>query len=124
MRRGDDLPHFSVTTTDGCRAGYEDWWQQKNVLLVTVPADGSAGSYASNLLQKRDLLTAHDTACIVTADPIGGLPPVSVVIADRWGEVQFSVTGQPVSALPAVAELLEWLEHVQHQCPECQGEAR
>jgi hypothetical protein len=122
MRRGDSLPHFSVTTVDGRHVEYADLWQQKNVVLVTVPADGSAAAYASDLLGKQEVLAAHDAACIVTADPLPGLPPASVVLADRWGEIQFLATGQ--HALPSVAELVEWLEHVQHQCPECQGETR
>jgi peroxiredoxin len=124
MRRGDSLPHFSVTTVDGRRVEYVDFWQRQNVVLVTVPADGSAAQYASDLLRDRERLTAHNTACVVTADPLDGLPPASVVIADQWGEIQFIATGQPAGALPTVAELVEWLEHVQHQCPECQGETR
>jgi peroxiredoxin len=124
MRRGDSLPHFSVTTVDGRRVEYADLWQRKNVVLVTVPAEGSAAGYASHLLRDRERLSAHNTACVVTADPLDGLPPASVVIADQWGEIQFIATGQPAEALPTVAELVEWLEHVQHQCPECQGETR
>ncbi len=124
MRRGDQLPQFSVTTVDGCRLHYADLWQHKNLVLVTVSTDGSAAPYASDLLREQQSVAEHDTAWIVTADPIDGLPPASVVIADRWGEIQFIVTGQPARALPSVAEVVEWLEHVRHQCPECQGEAR
>jgi hypothetical protein len=124
MRRGDPLPHFSVTTVDGNRVEYADLWQRKNVVLLTVPADGSAAAYASELLSDEALLATHDTACIVTGDSLQGLPPASVVIADRWGEIQFIVTGQSVRALPSIGELVDWLEHVQHQCPECQGETR
>ena len=124
MERGEQLPHFTVTTFDGRRVEYADLWQQKNVVLVAVPADGSADAYASDLLCKHNLLAAHDAAAVVTADPVEGLPPGSVLVADRWGEIQFIVSGQPVGALPSVPELVEWLEHVQHQCPECQGETR
>ena len=124
MRRGEQLPHFSVTTRDGNRVDYADLWQRKNVLLVTVPPDGSADAYVSELRRNPHLIAADDIACVVTADRVAGLPAISVLIADRWGEVQFVAAGQAVRALPAPAEVLEWLEHVQHQCPECQGEAR
>ena len=124
MRRGDQLPHFSITTIDGDRVDYADLWQHKNLLLVTVPQDGSDTAYVSELRRNRDLLAAHDTVSVVTAKSVAGLPPFSVLIADRWGEIQFIAAGQPVRALPTPAEVLEWIEHVQHQCPECQGEAR
>jgi hypothetical protein len=113
-----------VITVEGNRVQYADLWQRKNIVLLTVPADGSAAAYASELLSDEPLLATHDTACIVTADSLQGLPPASVVIADRWGEIQFIVTGQSVRALPSIGELVDWLEHVQHQCPECQGETR
>lgn len=124
MRPGDQLPHFSITTIDGDRVNYVDLWQQKNLLLVTVPRDGSDAAYVSELGRNRDLLAAHDTVPVVTAESVAGLPPFSVLIADRWGEIQFIATGQPVRALPTPADVLAWIEHVQHQCPECQGEAR
>jgi hypothetical protein len=46
------------------------------------------------------------------------------VVADRWGEIVFAEEKSDVADLPGPQELVDWLNYVMNQCPECEGEAR
>jgi hypothetical protein len=118
------LPHFTVTDDAGERVDYSAFWQRKNLLLVVLPGSPDAEGYIPGLRSRMAELTAYETACVITHQPIEGVRPPAVVIADRWGEVHYAASPDSVAALPTVAELIEWLRYVQMQCPECQGEAR
>lgn len=125
MKTGDRIPHFEVTALGGARVRYADLWQLKNIVLVALlPDDAASAEYASAIEDHRAELTQHDTACVVTFEPMPGIERPSVVIADRWGEVQFASEAARAGDLAPVDELLEWLHWVHHQCPECQGEAK
>jgi hypothetical protein len=119
-----DLPHFTVTTDEGASVAYDDLWQRKNLVLIVVEPSAEARDYIERLRSRLGELTAYDTACVVTADRVEGFGRPAAVIADRWGEVYFSVAPGSVSQLPSPDELIGWLRYVQMQCPECQGEAR
>ena len=70
------------------------------------------------------LRSSAQTEVIVTRDSVPGLAPYAVLVADRWGEIVTAQrTGTP-SELPGVERILAWVEFVQYQCPECQGETR
>jgi hypothetical protein len=62
--------------------------------------------------------------CVITEGQVPGISAPAVVIADRWGEVVFAVEKADVADLPAPQELMEWVNYVLNQCPECEGEAR
>jgi len=126
LERGDRVPHFEVATLDGRRARYTDVWQRKNLLLVSVSEVESSESsgYLAQLSAGMPALTAHDTAFVVTRDPVDGAPRPGVVIADRWGEIHFVARAPAAGELPDADELIGWLRYVQQQCPECEGEAR
>ncbi|MGH9374390.1 MAG: hypothetical protein ACRD15_22970, partial [Vicinamibacterales bacterium] len=124
--RGDAVPHFEATALDGTSIRYRDVWQRKNLLLVALPAGQAAAfeSYVSLLESRRADLSAHEAVCVITRDPIPGVPPPAVVVADRWGEAALVASGQIAADLPAADELVEWLHSVQIRCPECEGESR
>lgn len=124
LRRGNQVPRFTVTTTQGARVSYADLWQHENLLLIALPAGTDAAAYAG---QVRDLLAdlpADDTAYIVTHDSVPALGAPAALVADRWGEIQFVTEAASVAHLPTPQDLVEWVQHVQHACPECEGEAR
>jgi hypothetical protein len=122
----EQLPHFQVTTIDGRVIAYDTIWQRRNLVLLLLPAPSgdTAGAYVSLLAERRAEIDALAAECVITADTVPGVRAPAVVIADRWGEVQFAEAAATVAGLPAVDELLDWLAYVQHRCPECEGEAR
>jgi hypothetical protein len=84
-------------------------------VLVTLP---------SQLISHMPEFSQHDTACVITRDHVPEIPSPGVVVADRWGEIVHIAAGADVDGLPLPRELLEWTGYVQHQCPECEGEAK
>lgn len=124
LKKGDQVPHFEVTDVDGGLIRYADVWQHKHLLLVVLSDSPGTDGYIKAVKEQTAKVSAHDVICVVTRDSIAGIDPGGVVMADRWGEVQYVVSGAMLAQLPPAGELLEWLEYVQHQCPECQGEAR
>ena len=125
IQPGDQIPFFEVRTTDGLRVAYRDLWQRSNVALVLIPSrEGAFEAYVSSLTRRMVELTAHDTAVVITSDPIDGVPSPAVIIGDRWGEIHHVVEGVDAAQMPTPDALIEWLRYVQSQCPECQGETR
>ncbi len=126
LQRGDRVPRFEVTTLDGTVVAYADLWQNRNLLLISLPPDlpEAVGAYARQLDADMPELSANDTRVVITTDAITGLNRPGALVADRWGEVYFTAGPSEVAGLPDADELIEWLRYVQHECPECQGEAR
>ena len=122
LQRGDHVPHVSATSVAGDTIHYADIWQQRNLVLVVLDADGAAEPYAAELLAKRAAFAARDTELIVTRDPIPGLVPHGVVVADRWGEITHVTAAAAASQLPGVEEILDWVDFTRMRCPECEGE--
>jgi hypothetical protein len=122
----DLMPMFTATNfADGTPVDYQDIWQRKNLVLATVPeGDPTMAAYAASLSMLAAALAAQDTVLIVTTTPIAGIPSPGVVVADRWGEVYYVKSASRASDLPEPAALMEWVQHVRNECPECQGEAR
>ena len=125
LQARDLISHFNVTTLSGERFAYSEIWQRKNLVLVSLPLSDPAASakYVSQLTSQISELTRDDNAFVITRDKVPGLPSPGVVVADRWGEIQYVARAAGVGDLPSPQELIEWLQYVQSQCPECQGEA-
>ena len=126
LERGDVVPHFEVTTANGERVRYATLWQHKNLVLISLAASTSEAveNYLSELTAGIPRFSAHNAACVITRVQVPGVPCPGVLIADRWGEVFHVRAASDVGDLPPVDELIEWLEYVEMQCPECQGEAK
>lgn len=116
------VPHFEVTDVGGIRVRYRDIWQRANLLLVCLAgADAAVASrYRDALAAANAELARHETRVVVTGESVPGLPTPSIVIADRWGEIQYTA---PLDDPPPLDELVEWLRFVQMRCPECEGES-
>jgi hypothetical protein len=126
LKRGDSVPHFEVGTLEGEPFTYSTIWQHKNLLLVTIPPrdSESTSAYAADVTARFREFDDPDFACVITEDQVPGISAPAVVVADRWGEIVFAVEKSYVADLPAPQELIEWLNYVRNQCPECEGEAR
>ncbi len=125
LQPGDLLPHFEVTDLYGSRVDYSSIWQRKNLVLVMLSdTDPSSRPYADQLMARSRDLKKNDTEWVVTCDRIAGMPNPGAVVADRWGELMHVAHAPDVAHLPVPDELVEWVEYVQHRCPECEGEAR
>jgi hypothetical protein len=126
LQRGDLVRQFAVTTLDGSRFDYSEIWQRRNLLLIALTPTTSCvdSSYVSELTRRLEDLTDLETKCVITCESVLDLPPAAVIIADRWGEIYFIRAGVSVADLASVTEIMEWLRSIQHECPECQGEAR
>lgn len=119
------MPRFEVTTLDGRRVRYADVWQHRNLVLITIPS-GQAAQAGERMGDWRNAAAAvqgPDNEWIVTSGEVEGVARPGVLVADQWGEIHFVTEAATSADLPSGEELLEWLEYVQHQCPECQGEA-
>lgn len=125
-RRGDLVAHFTALLRDGTLFDSAEIWQRRNLLLVVLPEDTSkeVRRYAAALDDKTDAIVGFTARCVITSQPVADISPAGLVIADRWGEVYFAVSGVSVSNLPNVVEILECLRYIEHECPECQGEVR
>lgn len=119
---GSALPFFDVTTITGERVKYVELWQRRNVALVCLARDPAPADieYANDLARHSAEFDVYAAACVVTRDAVAGLPQPGVLIADRWGEVQYLASPD----LPPVQDLLDTLDYVQRRCPECEGEWR
>jgi hypothetical protein len=123
LQRGDQVPHFDVNTLAGDVFSYSTIWQRKNLVLVSLDAD-IEDDYPSTLTARaRDFEERH-AACVLTRDRVPGLPAPGAVVADRWGEIVHVFAAASGGELPPASELLDWLEHVEQRCPECEGEAK
>jgi hypothetical protein len=125
LQTGDLVPHFTVTTLSGESFDYSEIWQRKNLVLVLLPSESAATTkFVDQLTAHMPELTGDDSACVVTPDRVSGVPRPGIVVADRWGEIHHLARPETVEDLPSPQNVIEWLRYVQHQCPECEGEAR
>lgn len=122
LDRGDQIPHFDLVTIEGRRVRYRELWQRTNLVLVMFDPKTLAqfAAYAARLRARRGEFTAADTALVISSEPVPGLTPPCVLIADRWGEVvRVFRTDERTLSLPNADDLLEWITFVRMQCPEC-----
>jgi peroxiredoxin len=126
LQTGDLVPHFTVTTFRGENFDYSDIWQRKNLVLVVLPHAESAATtkLVDQFAARMPELTDDDSACVITRNSVSGIPSPGIVVADRWGEIHHVAEGNTVDDLPSPDDLIGWLRSVQHQCPECEGEAK
>lgn len=124
VEAGQQVPHFTARGIDGRDVAYASIWQHKHLLLVSIRGLQSEQAAVNALQQRLPLLEAHDTALVITASAIGGIPRPGVVIADRWGEIGFVAAGELGSGATTIEDALAWVRFVAQRCPECEGESR
>ena len=137
--RGKLLPNFALTASDGRRVQFTDFKNQRNVVLVFGPdvlLDEIARLHDRFLREEAQVVAVlragveqaaqrrreHGWPFLVLADPdgavhrrLGAEDGAAAYVTDRFGEVFWAARGE----LPAAAALLDWLEFVNRQCPEC-----
>ena len=126
LQRGDLMPRFEVNTVEGAHVDYSTIWQRRNLVLVALPAleSGAAASYISQLKAREPDFTAAAAQCVITREPVPGIPSPGLVVADRWGEIVHAAHPPRVDDLASAEALLEWVTFLEQKCPECEGEAK
>ena len=71
ITRGDQVPHFEVTTLDGRRFSYASIWQLKNIALLTL-SEEQAERGVADLFARVVEFDALTSICLVTRDHIAG----------------------------------------------------
>jgi hypothetical protein len=124
LNKGDHVPRFECVTIDDIRVNYADLWQKKNLALLCLSDDSSpeAQTYIQQLREALPALAVHDAVVVVTTTPIDGMPLPGCAVADRWGQMQWVISAERVVDLPSPREIAAWLQFVEIQCPECEGE--
>jgi hypothetical protein len=124
LNKGDHVPRFECVTIDDIRVNYADLWQKKNLALLCLSDDTSAEaqSYIQELREALPALAAHDAVVVVTTNKIDGMPLPGCAVADRWGQIQWVTAAERIAELPTPREIAAWLQFVEIQCPECEGE--
>ena len=124
LHKGDHVPRFECVTIDDIRVNYADLWQKKNLALLCLSEDDSpeAQTYIQQLREALPALAVHDAVVVVTTNPIDGMPLPGCAVADRWGQMQWVISAERVVDLPSPREIAAWLQFVEIQCPECEGE--
>lgn len=117
LQRGDQLPDFEAPTIEGAVFRYGDVWQQRNLIVFnTTVASPAVRTYVEGL-RARVAALKPDNSTVVAVQNAAALPPASIVIGDRWGEIIFvAPIGEDVSRWPAPDDLLEWLNMVRCRC--------
>jgi hypothetical protein len=123
---GDTVPHCQVRTRQGKLFSYSSIWQRKNLLLVTLATldAGPTEDYIAELAARLQHVGDHDLEYVITRDLIPGISGWALLVADRWGEIVYTVEESDVADLPAPQEVLEWLNYLNNRCPECEGETK
>jgi len=124
LQIGDAVPHFVTHSVGGSVVDYSSIWQRRNLVLVTLLPTPAGDPYVTDLTGRTSAFDEQECTCVVTTEPIVGLPAPGLLVADRWGEIVHLVTPHAVSELPSGDQLLQWLEAIEYRCPECEGEAR
>jgi len=124
LNKGDHVPRFECVTIDDIRVNYADLWQKKNLALLCLSEDDSpeAQTYIQQLREALPALAVHDAVVVVTTNAIDGMPLPGCAVADRWGQMQWVASAARVVDLPSPREIAAWLQFVEIQCPECEGE--
>jgi hypothetical protein len=124
LDKGDHVPRFEIVTIDDIPVNYADLWQKKNLALVCLDDDDSADAqgYIRQLREALPALAVHDAVVVVTTNLVEGIPLPGCAVADRWGELQWIISSDRVADLPSPREIAAWLQFVEIQCPEGDGE--
>lgn len=115
------MPQFDVVTVGGHRVRYENLWQHRNLVFVSVGVADRPGlpRYVEDLLAHASDFAEADTALVISTEAVTGLPSPGVIVADRWGEIVYVYSDDRIASMPSPDELLEWVNFVRIQCPEC-----
>ena len=124
LNKGDHVPRFEITTIDDIRVNYADLWQKKNLALVCLSEDDSAGRAVLHPAAAR----SAEGACGARRggrrddDADRGHAAAWLRRGRSLGRDAVDYVGDRVADLPSAREIAAWLRFVEIQCPECEGE--
>jgi hypothetical protein len=122
VRTGELVPHFEAMTMDGAQVRYADLWQQRNLVLYSVPRGAlpEARDYLDALRSRIAQLRPDDVTLVTIEGAVPRVPESSLLICDRWGEIEHVASlSDDVQSWPAIDDIVEWLEFIRSKCPEC-----
>lgn len=122
LQPGRLIPHFVVTTREGGEARYTDVWQRRNLVLFALPRslNERARTYLLELQRRVAAATTDDTIVIAGQPAAQSIPDSTLIICDRWGEIaHLEKLSGDVATWPSADEVLEWVQFIRMQCPEC-----
>jgi peroxiredoxin len=112
----------SLKFLTGAAKGYDKIQEeQAEVLAVVQGTSGKAARVKDEARAKFPVLVDKDGRIhrLLGAQDRRGQPEMAVYVTDRFGEVFAAFRESEKQAMPSVQEILEWLEFVNSQCPEC-----
>lgn len=126
VQQHDQVPAFTARNElDGTIVDYRDVWQRWSVVLVSLSADDeTSAAYTQSLREIVTPLRHAQAVLVVTSDSIAGIPQPGVLVADQWGEIRYVRAASDAARLPSAQDLVDWVEYLRTECPECEGEAR
>jgi len=116
-----------VRLLDGGRVDYAaELWQRRNLLLVSIAdrQEPVTQRFVADLAEHSADFLGLNTECLVTVEPMPGLPRPSLMIADRWGEIHTLTEISQRTGWPSLDDLIATLAWLEMRCPECEGEAK
>lgn len=149
LRVGGKVPLFYLPSAGGGQSGPAATRSKYNLVLAFLPNGPEAAAYVRGIARRypdilrndarvlavldADLDTARRTAEVLelpftllsdengaaATRVLGGGNPAGLVAADRYGIVYFVETAHTLEGLPPPATILDWLEFIEIQCPEC-----
>ena len=88
LQKGDLVPHFTVRTLAGEPVRYSSIWQSRNLVLIALSeSESEAGRrYMAEVTARTQEFERLDAACVVTRDPIAGMPAPGALVrlAREW----------------------------------------
>ncbi|HET8522807.1 MAG TPA: redoxin domain-containing protein [Thermomicrobiales bacterium] len=137
---GKMLRPFAGQTTDGQTIRSQSYRQRSNLVLLfhhgrdCAPCQAMLADIGAHIDEIQDQATAvlaigpdgEARPFPMLTDPSGeiakqqGLAAPAVVIVDRFGEIWAAWEGGADHHLPHADDVIEWLEFLEVQCPECE----
>ncbi len=144
--KGHRLRDFELTSTRGDKVRLSDYRGHANLVIAVADTRGETAELLSQLDSRYPQIRAEDAEVLLIAPPdatelpehrfpilvdgdgrmhreLGAEinpPQAAVYVADRFGEVYGAYRTADGHPLPSVGEVLNWLEFINRQCPECE----
>lgn len=149
MRLGDKVPLFYLPSSGGGQSGPAATRSKYNLVLAFLPDGPEAAAYLQGIVRLYSEILRNDARVIAvlnadldttrratealelpftllsdengaaTARILGQDSRAALIAADRYGIIYFAETAPMIDGLPAPATILDWLDFIEIQCPEC-----
>jgi peroxiredoxin len=113
-------PSSSLLGELACEA--EKFREQEAQVLAVLPCPREEALQVKQRLKFPFLLLSDSELAVhrsIGAVDAQARPRATLYITDRFGEIFASFRESAAGGLPRVSDILEWLEFINRQCPEC-----